>query len=233
MKFIRKCIVFIIVSIVLVVSLYMFVCHRIYNEYSEQASIPYLVEKVESKNTFVPYENLPDSLVKATIAIEDRRFYSHNGVDMIGLARAIVSQVDDDFLKSGGSTITQQTAKNLYGMYDQSFFNKGVQMWMAWELEKNYSKDEIIAIYVNIINYGDLNDGIYEASVNYFGVYPYDLSIQQASILAGIPNLPSYYQLSNHYDNARTRQYNVLVCMADCGYINESDIEWIYNQPIY
>ena len=88
-------------------------------------------------------------------------------------------------------------------------------------------------LYVNIINYGDNNQGIYEPATNYFNVLPYQLSMEQSTILAGIPNLPGYYQLSDHYQNAKQRQYNVLVCMEDCGYITKDEIETIWNGSIY
>ena len=233
MKKIRNVILLITIVIALTISGYMYKCYQMYETYQNQTSIVTLMEETMHKENFVPFDALPDSLVKATIAIEDRRYYIHGGVDFIGVLRAIVSQVDDDFLKSGGSTITQQTAKNLYHMYESSLLIKGCQMWMAWELEKNYTKEEIFAVYVNIINYGDNNQGIYEAATNYFNVLPYQLSMEQSTILAGIPNLPGYYQLSDHYQNAKQRQYNVLVCMEDCGYITKDEIETIWNGSIY
>ncbi len=191
------------------------------------------VAEVKNKDTYVPYEGLPEALCNATVSIEDRRFYKHNGVDVIGVGRAIISQFSSRYAKSGGSTITQQTCKNLYDMFSFNPLNKGCQMFMAWELENIYSKHEILAVYVNIINYGDKHEGIYEASTNYFGVEPMYLSFAQSTLLAGIPQAPSFYQLSTGYENAKVRQLAVLHAMAKEGYLDPAYIEEIYNTPVY
>ena len=134
-----------------------------YLELTQSQSVDDVVSEVTSRSTFVGYDDLSPELVRATVAIEDRRFYVHGGVDYIGLMRALVSQFDDDLLKSGGSTITQQLAKNLYGMFDGTWDRKSTELFVARYLEKHYSKNEIIALYVNVINYGNNYTGIYEA----------------------------------------------------------------------
>lgn len=197
-----------------------------------QNPIDDLVAEVESRSTFVDYEDIAPELMRATISIEDRRFYEHDGIDLIGLGRALISQVYDGFLKSGGSTITQQVAKNLYEEFDSSLEWKPTEIFLANYLDHHYSKNEILAIYVNIINYGNNYTGIYEASVGYFDVFPMDLNMAQASLLAGVPQSPSNYDLVNHFDNAKQKQLAVLNAMAECGYINESEIETIYNTTV-
>lgn len=204
-----------------------------YQEITTQTSLETAVEKVQASPTFVPYEELPSNLIRATVSIEDRRFYEHGGIDYIGLARGALSQVIPQLTQSGGSTITQQVAKNLYGMFEQTLDRKVVEMLIAKELESKYTKNQILALYVNIINYGDYHFGIYEASTGYFGVEPQYLTLAQASLLAGLPQSPSNYQLSNHFQQAKARQHLVLEAMAECSYINEGDIDAIYAQDVY
>lgn len=233
MKALKKIFIILVLIVCIVVTGYMSLSYQKFKNIQEQKSIQQCVIEVQNQANYVSYEYISQDLIHATVAIEDRRFYNHGGVDFIGVGRALVSQFSDSFIRSGGSTITQQTVKNLYGLFDGNFLDKGCQVWMAWELESICTKEEILAIYLNIINYGDYNFGIYEASTNYFGVYPSELSLAQATLLAGIPNLPGYYQLSNHYENAKQRQYNVLVCMEQCGYIEENQIDSIYNESVY
>lgn len=233
MKFIRRLILLMLVFVLGATGLFLFHGHNQYEEINQQADITYLVQQVESDENFVSYDQLPENLVNATVSIEDRRYFEHGGVDYIGLLRAIVSQFDNDFLKSGGSTITQQTAKNLYSKFDSDFLGwKGAEFFFARELEQNYSKEEIFAIYVNIINYGDNNQGIYEAAWNYFGVDVSQLDLAQCSILAGIPQSPSNYELSGHYDNAKRRQQLVLNAMVSENYITQDQADEAYEEVV-
>ena len=233
MKYIRKIIITALLTIIVLVSMYMGISYVYYKTITADKPITQVVEQVHTKEHYVSYDQLPETLVHATVSIEDRRFYYHNGVDFIGVGRAIISQFSSKYARSGGSTITQQTAKNLYDMFSFNPLNKGCQMWMAWELEDLYSKEEILAIYMNIINYGDNHEGIYEASTGYFGVEPIYLTDAQSTLLAGIPQSPSYYQLSTGYDQAKTRQYSVLQAMVQSDYLDENRVYEIWNTPVY
>ena len=188
-----------------------------YLELTQSQSVDDVVSEVTSRSTFVGYDDLSPELVRATVAIEDRRFYDHGGVDYIGLMRALVSQFDDDLL---------------YGMFDGTWDRKSTELFVARYLEKHYSKNEIIALYVNVINYGNNYTGIYEASYGYFDTDPEDLTIAQASLLAGIPQSPNNYELVYHFAQAKQKQYAVLKAMAECGYISESDIATYYNASV-
>ena len=115
----------------------------------------------------------------------------------------------------GGSTITQQVAKNLYFDNDQNFLKKIAEMFVAFELEENYSKDEILELYVNIIYYGDNNYGIKEASNNYFGIEPIALDYDQSTLLAGLPQAPSSYALGENYELAKERQKQVIAALEE------------------
>lgn len=203
-----------------------------YLELQKTKTVDQAVQDIQSMDTYVDYDHLPTDLLRATVAIEDRRFYDHGGVDYIGLVRAVVSQFDSNLLKSGGSTITQQLAKNMYGMFDSSWDRKSTEFFIAKYLEKHYSKNEILTLYVNVINYGNDYTGIYEASVGYFGLVPNDLNIAQCTLLAGIPQSPNNYELVYHFQNAKEKQYAVLQAMEECGYISKSDISDIYNMAV-
>lgn len=203
-----------------------------YLEITATKSVDQAVSEVTSSPYFVGYEDISPDLIRATVAIEDRRFYEHGGVDYIGLVRAAASQFDSNLLKSGGSTITQQLAKNLYGMFDSTWDRKSTEFFIAKYLEKHYSKNEIVALYVNVINYGNNYTGIYEASYGYLDTDPSELNIAQASLLAGIPQSPNNYELVNHFQEAKQKQYAVLKAMAECGYISQSDINTYYNMSV-
>lgn len=204
-----------------------------YNQITKDKSLFEVVDEVVSSDTFVPYDQLPKFLLEATVSIEDHRYYDHHGIDYIGLARAAASQIIPGMMQSGGSTITQQTAKNLYGMFDYDLDRKAAEFILAKQLDHNYSKEEILAIYVNIINYGDDYHGINAASWGYFGVAPIDLTDAQCAILAGIPQAPSYFQLSDHYENAKAKQQIVLNSMVKYGYIDKAQEEQILNEPVF
>lgn len=204
-----------------------------YSSLTAEKSVDTCVQEVMSKSTYVSHDEIADDLFRATVAIEDRRFYDHGGVDYIGLARAVVSQFDDNLLTSGGSTITQQLAKNLYGQFNSGIGWKSTEYYIAKYLEKHYSKSDILTLYVNVINYGNNYTGIYEASIGYFGVTPENLTTAQCTILAGIPQSPSNYELFDHFDNAKQKQKSVLKAMYECGYITEDQIDSIYNESVY
>ncbi|MBB5183881.1 biosynthetic peptidoglycan transglycosylase [Catenisphaera adipataccumulans] len=233
MKTIKRILITIVLIIAFAAAGLFYYGYRQYQAYESEADLITLVENVQSKQNFVSYDQLPESLVNATVSIEDRRYFSHGGVDYIGILRAIVSQFDDSYVRSGGSTIEQQTAKNLYQKYNSNFLDwKLAEFYFAKELEQNYSKEEIFALYVNIINYGDNNIGIWEASENYFGVEPSELTLAQSSLLAGIPQSPSHYQLSDHYTEAKQRQKLVLNAMVRDQKITQAEADEAYAEDV-
>ena len=126
-------------------------------------------------------------------------------------------------IRGGGSTITQQLAKNMYYTYQPSYLRKVSEIFTAYDLEKELSKKEILELYVNVINYGDNHIGIREASEGYFHKKPKDLTLDEATLLAGLPQSPANYQLSNHEDVARRRQIQVLNAMVRESMINEDE----------
>lgn len=173
------------------------------------------IGEVQAQANYTPLKNIPVIYKNAVIAIEDHRFYDHGGFDVIATARALLHNALADEVREGGSTITQQLAKNLYFDNSPSFTRKLAELFVARAIEKEYSKDQILAAYINCIYYGDGYYNIYDASMGYFGVMPADLSDDQATLLAGVPNAPSLYAPTVNLTLARERQQQVLRAMID------------------
>lgn len=201
------------------------------NEFESHESLSYLVGSVEARQDYVPYDQVASSLYQATIAVEDARFYSHGAVDVLSLMRAAASQFLPFMPKSGGSTITMQVVKNLYGMYHSSPRWKAAEIVLADRLEKLCTKDEILSLYVNIINYGDHYHGINAASNGYYGISPIELNPAQATLLAGIPQSPANLQLSDHFEQAKAKQKVVLDAMVKNKMISQEQADEIYAYP--
>ncbi|MEG0423329.1 MAG: biosynthetic peptidoglycan transglycosylase [Erysipelotrichaceae bacterium] len=227
MKLLKKiCVMLIIILILLGATL----TGLGYNEYRtaiNKSSLEDKVEAIKGQENYITFDEINSDLLKATVAIEDRRFYEHDGVDYFALVRTLLSNALAGEIVGGGSTITQQTAKNLYFGYHPSIIRKIAEVFMAKDLEKNYSKKEILELYVNIINYGDNHIGIKEASNGYFRCEPIDLNLNQSSLLAGIPQSPANFQLSNHEEQARIRQKAVLEAM-----VKEKDINYVQSMQV-
>ena len=165
----------------------------------------------------VPIGELPPYLVKAFVATEDRRFYSHWGIDWRGIARATWYNLRAGSVVEGGSTITQQLAKNIYLDSDRTFWRKAQEALIALWLEGNYTKDEILTAYLNRIYMGAGNYGIDAAAHYYFGKSARDVSLSEAAILAGLPKAPSRFAPTNDLALARARANVVLARMVSNG----------------
>lgn len=200
------------------------------NEFESRASLSSLVEHVQNSADYVPYSQISPTLFDATIAIEDARFERHGGCDVLSLFRAALSQVLPGMQSSGGSTIDMQTVKNLYGQYDGTAIWKAGEIVLAERLDKICSKDEIITLYVNIINYGNGYHGIQAASLGYYGVLPSQLSAAQATLLAGIPQAPSTFNPITHYESAKSKQELVLAAMVRHNMITSEQAAQIYSE---
>lgn len=184
--------------------------HTKYKEAIDTISLSDKINEIRSSDTYVEIDDISETFRDAIVAIEDMRFYDHGAIELKSLLRAILVNLREKEVLQGGSTITQQVAKNLYFNNDQNFIKKIAEMFVAFDLEKNYSKDDILELYVNIIYYGDNNYGIKEASNNYFGVEPIDLDYDQSTLLAGLPQAPSAYSLGENYELAKERQEEVI-----------------------
>lgn len=222
MKWWQKLLLLLSCVIILVISAITIMGYRQYQEAICRVPLKEKIEEIRNRPNFTDYEDISKNLINATIAVEDRRFYHHGGVDYLATTRAILGNLIGQN-KSGGSTITQQLGKNLYFGYEPSLIRKVAELFVAEDLERTLTKEEILTLYVNVINYGDNHMGIYDAAYGYFGIAPSQLSLAQASMLAGLPQSPANYQLSDHYDNAKKRQEQVLSAMVKAGYIDEEE----------
>lgn len=174
--------------------------------------------------TYVPYDQIPKSLVYAVIATEDRRFFSHHGVDFFGIARAMVTNIMHRRLVQGGSTVTQQVAKNVFLTPERSIKRKLQEVLLAFWLEARFSKKEIMAIYLNRVYLGGGAFGIDAASHRYFNKSAHDLNLYESASLAGLLKAPSRYSPAANSDRAKARVHQVLLNMVDAGYLKEKDV---------
>lgn len=168
----------------------------------------------------VPMQNIAPALVEATVSIEDRKFWEHYGFDFKRLAMAVYINLKNMEKSQGASTITQQLARTLYLNQEKTWERKFKEALLAIQLELNYSKEEILEMYMNQIYYGRSAYGAQAASQTYFGKDAKDLTLAESAFLAAIANNPSYYSPYNHFDRAKTRQETVLQAMQREGYIS-------------
>ncbi|MBW4085184.1 transglycosylase domain-containing protein [Paenibacillus sp. S150] len=161
-------------------------------------------------------------LIQATLAVEDRKFYSHAGFDIKGMGRAVLANLESGDRTQGASTLTQQLARNLYLSHEKTWTRKAKEALYTMQLEMKYSKDEILNMYLNEIYYGHGAYGIEAASRMYFGKAAADLDLAESAMLAGIPKGPTYYSPYTNMDNAKKRQRIILEAMTEMGDITEA-----------
>ena len=185
----------------------------------------------DSDTKWMSLKNMSSSIVEATISIEDKNFYKHHGFDYLRIMKAMLTNITSGEKRQGASTITQQYAKNLFLTFDKNWKRKIEEALLTVRLEAHYSKDELLEGYLNTINYGGVF-GIENASQYYFGKSSKDLTLAEASMLAGIPKSPSNYSPISNYDNAKKRQKLILQSMVQNGYITEKQMEEAYKSEL-
>ena len=227
MKLFKKLLIFLLIILIVALSIAFIIGFSYYSKALKEKPLLSRVEEVTNKEHFVSFDDLPDNYINAVIAVEDHRYYDHGAVDFIGIARAIWVNIKNRELQEGGSTITQQLAKNLVFTQAETAERKLGEFFAAYDLEKNFSKNEIFELYVNSSYFGDGYYGIYDASMGYYKKEPKDLTLDEASMLAGIPNAPSVYAPSVNPDLAKKRQKHVLNKMVEYGYIFQQDADSI------
>jgi penicillin-binding protein 1A len=191
---------------------------RVSDENDEQ-----ITEFHVERRIFVPLGSVPKALRDAVIATEDKRFYSHFGIDPIGIARALYQNYRLGRIAEGGSTITQQLTKVLFLTPDKSIERKLKEALLALELERRYSKDRILEMYLNQVYFGHGAYGVEAAARTYFGKSVSELSVREAALLAGLPRAPSAYSPFEHPDAAKRRRAAVLTRMVDFGALKNTE----------
>lgn len=229
MKFIKRLIFTVLLIIIIAISLIVYMGHAMYKEAINKVSIQDKIQEIKSDENYLTIDKIPDDFKHAIVAVEDHRFYTHSGIDLITTTRSMLENIKEKDIVAGGSTITQQTGRLMYFTQEQRFTRKVAELFVAFDLEKNYSKDEILELYCNMIYYGDGYHGIKEASNGYFKKEAKDLTLAESSLLAGLPNAPSAYSPTKNKKLAHKRQSVVLTQMVKYEYISEEQKQEIEN----
>ena len=217
---------FIIILIVASLGIY---GYSLYNQAIKEEPLISKIEQIQSDENYVKYEDLPQDYLNAVVSVEDRRFYDHGAIDLRSIGRAIYVNITNFELREGGSTITQQLAKNIYFIDMNPFSRKLAEIFMAYAIEDNYSKEEILELYVNTSYFGDGYYGIKEACNGYLDKEPSEMDLNECTMMAGIPNAPSVYAPTKNPDLTKSRQEHVLETMVGNGYISQEEANEIIN----
>ena len=229
MKIFKKILLFLFLFIVLVTIILGLYGYSLYSKAIDKEPLVSKIDEIQSDENYVKFEDLPEDYLNAVVSVEDRRFYDHGAIDFISIARAIYVNVTNFDLREGGSTITQQLAKNIYLIEMDPFPRKLAEIFMAFAIEDNYSKDEILELYVNTSYFGDGYYGIKEACNGYLNKEPSEMDLNECTMMAGIPNAPSVYAPTKNPDLTKSRQGHVLETMVENGYISQEEANKIIN----
>lgn len=222
----KKFVKFLIILILILTSLGLLIIGNGYNMYKEaiqEMPIQEEVEEIRQKENYTKLSELPQIYINAVISVEDHRFYEHNGIDVIAIGRAIINDIKAMSFVEGGSTITQQIAKNEYFTQEKKITRKVAEVFVAFELEKQYTKNEILELYINTIYFGNGYYNIKDAAKGYFGKSITNLSDSECIMLAGIPNAPSVYAPTQNPELTKQRQKQVAEKMVKYGYLTEEE----------
>lgn len=223
MKAIKKLFTFIFLIILGIIIIIGYNGYKMYKQAITELPIDEKIKEIKGKNNYTKLEDTTKTFKDAVLAVEDHRFYNHKGIDLISTTKAFFTNLKNKEIVTGGSSITQQLAKNMYFTQKKEFSRKFAEIFVVSYLEDNLTKDEIFELYINTIYYGNGYYGIGNASEGYFNKNPKDLTDYEATILAGLPNAPSAYSLNNHKDLAEKRQQQVLDAMVKYKYLTNSE----------
>ncbi len=185
------------------------------------------------KGIYAPVSKIPENLIRAVVAVEDSRFWQHKGIDFIAIARALIKDIIARRIKEGASTITQQLAKVIFLSPEKTVARKLKEAILAFRLEKNLTKEEILELYLNKVYFGHGAYGVEMASRAYFGKSVSDLDLAEAALLSGLIKAPSKFSPYSNLDKAKERQYIALKRMQEEGYISKEDAEKAYKKPLH
>ena len=230
MNFIRK-IILVAFCIFFIVCTYLLVNgYSLYKSVLKETSLEEKINEIRNKEDYTKIEDVSPDFLNAIVAVEDHRFYKHNGIDIIVIGRATINDIKAMSFVEGGSTITQQLSKNIYFTQEKKITRKIAEVFMSFEIEKNYNKDEILELYLNTSYFGEGCYTVKEASRKYFGKEPKKMTDYEAIMLAGIPNAPSVYSLTKNPELAKQRQKQVINKMIEYKYLTQSEADKILEQ---
>lgn len=232
MKKFKKILLVLILIILSILAIYIGQGYKMYKNALDDKPLEEMVQEIRSQKSYTKISNIPDIYKDAVIAVEDHRYYVHKGIDIIAIGRALLNDIRARELIEGGSTITQQLAKNMYFTQDKTLTRKIAEVFMAKKIENNYNKEEILELYVNYIYYGSGYYDIKSASLGYFDKEPQDLTEGESIMLAGIPNAPSVYNPKVSPRLARERQKQVIDKMIKYGKLSEGKADEILSENL-
>lgn len=201
--------------------------YGMYQEAIAQTPLEERVNAIRSEEHFTGYSELPEFYIDAVLSVEDHRFREHCGIDVIAVCRAAWTDMKAGAFLEGGSTITQQLAKNLLFTQDKTIERKAAEVFAAFDIEEKYSKEEIFELYVNMAYFGSGYYGVYAATEGYFDKMPSELTDYEAAMLAGIPNAPSDYSPDISAELASQRVVQVLRSMVKHRILTQEEAELI------
>jgi penicillin-binding protein 1A len=191
-----------------------------------------IAEFYKEKRIVIPLKQMPEHLIKAFISAEDSRFYEHGGIDLVSIARAFYKNINAGEIVQGGSTITQQVAKSFFLTPEKSYARKIKEAILAYRIDKHFSKDEVLYLYLNQIYLGNGAYGVEAAARTYFGKNAKALSISESALLAGLPQAPSRYSPIKYFNRAKARQEYVLEQMVQNNFLPRDEAEKALNEEI-
>ena len=226
-KWILRILLVLLCVILVIAGIFIFNGYQLYKEALAQISLADKVAEVQEDENYLKLEELPVDYKNAVISVEDRRYYEHGPIDIIAIGRAIAVNIKNQQFLEGGSTITQQVAKNLYFISpdENAALRKVAEIFMAFDLEKNYDKDTILELYVNTIYFGDGYYGIEEACQGYLDKEATDMTLFESTMMAGIPNAPSAYAPTVNLELTFSRQSKVISTMVENEYISQEQAD--------
>lgn len=227
MKKILKVLIFLIIVVFSISLLFIGKGYSMYKEAIESTTIEEKVEEIQNKENYTEFSELPDMYVNAVISVEDKRFYKHGGIDIIAIGRAFVNDIRTMSYAEGGSTITQQLAKNMYFTQEKKIERKIAEVFVAWDIEKQYSKEDIFELYVNSIYFGDGYYTVKDACEGYFNKEIDEMTDGECIMLAGIPNAPSVYAPTVNPELAKQRQKQVIDKMIANNFLTQEEADKI------
>lgn len=225
MKLLKRIFLLSFIAIIAVAGFFIKQGYDLYKMALDKMSVQDKMVEIQEIENYTKYEELPEDYINAVVAVEDKRFFKHFGVDLISISRAIFIDIKEMELKEGGSTITQQLAKNVYFTQEKKLTRKIAEIFMAIEIEKNCSKEEIFEMYVNSSYFGDGHYCVKDAALGYFEKEPKDMNLYECTLLAGIPNAPSVYAPTKNPELAKQRQAQVLKKMVKQGYLSKEQAD--------
>lgn len=230
LKIVFRAVLILIALVVLVTGFFAVKGAVLWNDSKSELSVTQAAENIRAGKDFVKFDELPQFYIDAVISVEDRRFFKHNGISVKSIIRAALYDIKTKSLEQGGSTITQQLAKNVWFSEEKRMERKFAEVWAAFSLESGLTKNEIFELYVNTIYFGSGYYGIGEAARGYFGKAPSELSEYECAMLAGLPNAPSVYSLDENPELASQRLELVLQAMRDNGKLSEHEAQEVLAQ---